>query len=98
MELAALASDGPGMEQFLDLDEGFLSRRLRGAPEPGGGAGPPPVALVSLAELWEKAAVSGLEVETYNLDRRQFVLDLLETTAAVFRQAGAGAAATPNRP
>ncbi len=85
-KLSTLASDAGGMQQFVDLFETYLSRRLRGLPEPGGES-PPPVPLVSLAALWEKAAVSGLEVETYNLDRRQFVLDLIETAAAAFRQA-----------
>jgi DNA polymerase-3 subunit delta' len=88
-KLASLASDAAGMKQFLDLFEGYLSRRLRGAPEPGGGESPAAVPLVTLAELWEKAAASGLEVEEYNLDRRQFVLDLVESAAAAFRQSGA---------
>jgi DNA polymerase-3 subunit delta' len=48
--------------------------------------------LVTWAELWEKAALSGREAETYNLDRRQFVLDLLETSAAALRRPG-----IPNR-
>jgi DNA polymerase-3 subunit delta' len=50
------------------------------------------VPLVTWAELWEKAALSGREAETYNLDRRQFVLDLLETSAAALRRPG-----IPNR-
>jgi DNA polymerase-3 subunit delta' len=80
--LTSLANDAVGMKQFLDLFEGYLSRRLRGMPEPGGDKNLPAVPLVTLTDLWEKAAVSGLEVEEYNLDRRQFVLDLLETAAA----------------
>ena len=96
-KLATLASDAASTAQFLDLFETYLSRRLHGVPEPGEGGSPPAVPLVSLAALWEKAAVSGLEVETYNLDRRQFVLDLLETAAADFRQAGTGKSGTPNR-
>jgi DNA polymerase-3 subunit delta' len=87
-KLAGLASDSAGMRQFLALFEGYLTRRLRTQPEPEAGGRIPPVPLVSLAGLWEKAAVSGLEVETYNLDRRQFVLDLVETAAATFRQSG----------
>ena len=87
--LASLASDAAGMKRFLNLFEGYLNRRVRALPEPNGGENPPPVALVTLAELWEKTAASGLEVEEYNLDRRQFVLDLLESAAATFSQAGA---------
>ncbi len=87
-KLAALTSDAAVTEQFLELFEAYLTRRVRGLPEPCGGGDLPAVPLVTLAELWEKAALSGLEVETYNLDRRQFVLDLLETAAAAFRQAG----------
>jgi DNA polymerase III subunit delta' len=96
-KLSTLASDAAGTEQLLDLFETYLSRRLRGLPEPGDGGSPRPVPLVTLAELWEKAALSGREVETYNLDRRQFVLDLLETAAAAFRQAGMAKTGTPNR-
>jgi len=95
--LAAAAGDAATTAQFLTLFEGYLSRRLRGLPEPGPGGDAPAVPLVSLAELWEKASVSGLEVETYNLDRRQFVLDLLERAAAIFRRAGTDASATSNR-
>jgi DNA polymerase-3 subunit delta' len=84
-KLSAGQGDSGAMRQFLALYEGYLSRRLHGQPEPEGT--PPPTAkLVTLAELWEKAALSGREVETYNLDRRQFVLDLVETAAAAFRQ------------
>ena len=50
-----------------------------------------------LAELWEKAAVSGLEVEEYNLDRRQFVLDLLETAAAAVPSSRDAEIRTSNR-
>lgn len=87
--LSARASTAGATEQFLDLFEDYLSRRVRGQPEPTGGANPPSAPLVTWAELWEKAALSGREVETYNLDRRQFVLDLLETSATALRQPGA---------
>jgi DNA polymerase-3 subunit delta' len=92
LELSALAADSVMTEQFLDLFEGYLSRRVRRLPEPAPEAHPPLVPLVTWAELWEKATLSGREVETYNLDRRQFVLDLLETSAAALRQPG-----TPTR-
>ena len=86
LRLSSLAGDAAGVERFAGLFEAYLGRRLRGSPEPEatGRAGSAP--LVTLAALWEKATLSGLEVETYNLDRRQFVLDLLEDAAAAFRQ------------
>jgi DNA polymerase-3 subunit delta' len=93
LALSARASAAAVTEQFVDLFMGYLSRRVRGQPEPAGAANPPAAPLVTWAELWEKATLSGREVEIYNLDRRQFVLDLLETSAAALRLPG-----TPNRP
>lgn len=92
LALSARASAAAVTEQLMDLFQGYLSRRVRGQPEPAGGEAPSAPPLVRWAELWEKAALSGREVETYNLDRRQFVLDLLETSAAALRQPG-----TPTR-
>jgi DNA polymerase-3 subunit delta' len=88
LRLAAIAGEASGWGQFMDLYEGYLSRRVRGLPEAAAEARPPRVPLVTWAELWEKATLSGQEVETYNLDRRQFVLDLLESSAAALRQSG----------
>lgn len=88
LKLASLAGDAAGTEQLLDLFQGYLSRRVRGEAEPEPGAALPPVPLVTWAELWEKATLSGQEVETYNLDRRQFALDLVETAAAAIRPSG----------
>jgi DNA polymerase III subunit delta' len=89
--LSIRASTATAVEELMDLYQGYLSRRVRGLPEPAGSVDPPAVPLVTWAELWEKATLSGSEVEEYNLDRRQFVLDLLETSAAALRQSG-----TPN--
>lgn len=80
--------------QFLDLLQGYLHRRIRGAAEPAGSAAPPALPLARWAALWEKAAQSSREVETYNLDRRAFVLDLLETCAAESRRARSPARAS----
>lgn len=88
LALSARASAAAVTEQFLDLFRGYLGRRVRGEAEPASAASLPAVPLVRWAELWEKATLSGREVETYNLDRRQFVLDLLETSAAALRQPG----------
>ncbi len=87
-KLAALCGDSRGMEQFLELFEDYLTRRVRGLGEPEEGPLPPALPLVTWAALWEKATLSGSEVEEYNLDRRQFVLDLLETSAAAIRGSG----------
>jgi DNA polymerase-3 subunit delta' len=88
LALSARASTASAVEELMDLYRGYLSRRVRGISEPAGVADPPAVPLVTWAELWEKATLSGSEVEEYNLDRRQFVLDLLETSAAALRQSG----------
>jgi DNA polymerase-3 subunit delta' len=88
LRLSARAAPAAITEQLMDLFQGYLSRRVRGEPEPGGAGSAPAMPLVRWAELWEKATLSGREVETYNLDRRQFVLDLLETSAAALRQPG----------
>lgn len=85
-KLAGAQGNAEATRQFLRLFEGYLSRRLKRQPEPDGPEAPEPP-LVTLAELWEKAAFWGREVETYNLDRRQFVLDLVERAAAAFQQA-----------
>ena len=87
LKLSSLASEAALTEQLMELYEGYLQRRVRGLPEPAADAKPSRVPLVTWAELWEKATLSGREVETYNLDRRQFVLDLLESSAAALRQA-----------
>ncbi len=83
--LVTLAADAAGVERFLDLFEGYLARRVAGLAEPEKPEIVPGPSLVTWAELWEKATLSGREVEIYNLDRRQFVLDLLETAAAALR-------------
>jgi DNA polymerase III subunit delta' len=87
-KLATRAGDAAGMQQFLELFEGYLSRRIRGRSEPEAAEAAPALPLVTWAGLWEKATLSGGEVEEYNLDRRQFVLDLLETSAAAVRRPG----------
>lgn len=87
LRLATLAGDAAGMEQLLELFGAYTVRRVHGEPEPAGAGRPPSLALVTWAELWEKATQAGREVDTYNLDRKQFVLDLLQHCAAVLRTA-----------
>jgi hypothetical protein len=87
IELSARIGDAASVRRFLELFEEYLVRRMRGEPVPA--AGPPPeAALVTWAKLWEKAALSGQEVEEYNLDRKQFALSLLETSAAAIAGSG----------
>lgn len=89
LSLSARAYDASVCRQAMELYEDYLSRRVRGSAEPAAEARPPAVPLVTWAELWEKATLSGREVETYNLDRRQFVLDVLESSAAAVRRSAA---------
>lgn len=81
LDLSAKAADAVALRRLMELYEEYLARRMRGQSVPAAGASPD-VPLVTWAKLWEKAALSGQEVEEYNLDRRQFALDLLETSAA----------------
>ncbi len=67
--------------QLLDLYAGYLHRRVRREAEPDGDHNPPLLPLVTWAELWEKSARSASDVDIYNLDRKAFVLDLLERHA-----------------
>lgn len=88
LDLSGRAADAAVAERLMELLEDYLVRRIRRLPEPLPAAGNAGASLVTCAELWEKATLSGREVETYNLDRRHFVLDLLETSAAALRQPG----------
>ena len=73
---------GEALGQLLDLYAGYLHRRVKGQAEPDGSGEPPRLPLVTWAELWENAARSASDVDIYNLDRKAFVLDLLERHAA----------------
>ena len=73
---------GDVLDQLLDLYAGYLHRRIKEEPEPDSRHEPPLLPLVTWALLWEKAAQSASNMAIYNLDRRAFVLDLLEHHAA----------------
>ena len=92
-ELADNARSG-AFARFTDLLEGYLHRRVRASAEPPGSIPPPALPLATWAALWEKAAQSSREVETYNLDRRAFVLGLLEACAGESRRARSPATAS----
>jgi len=81
----AAAARGAAWAEFSDLVGGYLDRRVRSLPEPEEGASPPSLPLARWAELWEKVARRSAEVETFNLDRRQFVLNVFETVAEAAR-------------
>ncbi len=70
---------------FLDLLRDWLARRVRGEPEPDGGAAPAAVPLARWAEVWEKVEHSAADAEEYNLDRKQVVLSALMTLARATR-------------
>jgi DNA polymerase III subunit delta' len=65
-------------EAFLDIVE----ERLRAGVMSGGSG----EVLAARAELWEKLKRSAREVETYNLDRRPFVLSVLSDLAEIERR------------
>jgi DNA polymerase III subunit delta' len=92
-ELADDARSG-AFSRFNDILAGYLHRRVRGLEEPPGSAPPPALPLATWAALWEKAARSSREVEIYNLDRRAFVLGLLEACAAESRRVRSPATAS----
>jgi DNA polymerase-3 subunit delta' len=83
---------GETLSQLLDLYAGYLHRRVKGQAEPDSRHEPPLLPLVTWAELWEKAARSASDVDIYNLDRKAFVLDLLE------RHGAAVSLGAPGRP
>ncbi|MHA1189427.1 MAG: DNA polymerase III subunit delta' [Alphaproteobacteria bacterium] len=77
--------------RFVDFYFGYLHRRIHGEAEPGSVSGralqTPELALVRWAGLWDKAASGLRDVETFNLDRSQFVLELMETTRTAIGKA-----------
>jgi DNA polymerase-3 subunit delta' len=73
---------------FMEGLEGWLSRRVRGLPEPDGGRISDQTAAASLAawaDVWEKAADSAFQAEEYNLDRKPVVLQIFMALARAAR-------------
>lgn len=73
---------------FMDGLEGWLSRRVRGQPEPDGGRISEQTAAASLAawaDVWEKSADSAFQAEEYNLDRKPVVLQIFMALARAAR-------------
>ncbi|MCT8265848.1 DNA polymerase III subunit delta' [Afifella sp. JA880] len=81
----AAAARGAAWAEFFDLVGGYLDRRIRALPEPEKGVSPPELPLARWAELWEKIHRRSAEVETFNLDRRQYVLNVFEAVADAVR-------------
>ncbi len=75
-----------GPAKFIDLLGAYMSRRVHGVGEPLAAHRPRQLPLATWAQLWEKASRSSRDTEIYNLDVRQFVLDILETYASAARQ------------
>lgn len=71
-------ANGERFEVFLDVVEERLRNGLDGAAQPA--------ALAARAELWEKLRRSAREIETFNLDRRPFVLSVLSDLAEIERR------------
>jgi DNA polymerase III subunit delta' len=61
---------------------GIIEERLRDSVHSGGEGR----ALAARAELWEKLRRSARDVETYNLDRRPFILSILSELAEIERR------------
>jgi len=65
--------------RLLSFFADYAWRRVTGVAEPLMDHHPAVLPLASWVELWEKAVQRGREVESLNLDRRELILDLLET-------------------
>lgn len=77
------------LTQFHALYCGYLQRRIKGQTEPGHPEAKDwSVPLVTWSDLWDKAGQSLRDVEIYNLDRRQHILNLLETSTAALHRDG----------
>jgi DNA polymerase-3 subunit delta' len=72
-------------EAVVAAIEDHLRRRVRAGAEAGGEGR----LLAAQAELWEKLRRSARDVETYNLDRRPFILSVLSALAEIERRSGA---------
>ncbi len=78
-ELAPVAAEGR-FRLFIDLAHDFVARRIRGEGEPEGvqpSVRPTDIsALVGWCEVWEKTARSVAVADSWNLDRKQVILNL----------------------
>lgn len=88
-DLVAQRGGDEAFESFEDLVFDWLARRARGEAEPAE-LGPLPAAalevpLAAWAEVWEKVRLAATEVETFNLDRKQFVISTLTLLARASR-------------
>ncbi|MEW6449885.1 MAG: DNA polymerase III subunit delta' [Pseudomonadota bacterium] len=63
---------------FMDAVNGWLSARLAGGAQDKS-------RMIRVAEAWEKVNRAGLEVETYNLDRKPFVFSVFGALAEAAR-------------
>lgn len=71
-----------GLSDFMEALTDYFGRRVRGVDEPLPSHTPRKLELATWAELWEKAARSDRDAQTYNLDVRHIVTAILETYAS----------------
>ncbi len=75
---------------FVDMTMGFLARRVRAIDEPvfnsNGAADFTKVPLARWADVWEKTAHSARLAETFNLDKKQVVLNIFRDITNAVRQ------------
>ena len=85
----SLRTADDAFDGFVDILRGWLDRRVRGLPEPGGAvdlsATLRSVPLARWAEVWEKIESATAEAEALNLDRKQLALNVLMTFAHAAR-------------
>ena len=88
-DLVSQRGGDEAFENFEDLVFDWLSRRARGEDEPAELGRLPEAAgrvpLAAWAEVWEKVRLASIEVETFNLDRKQFVISTLSMLARASR-------------
>jgi DNA polymerase III subunit delta' len=88
MALAEKAAGKAGQTAFdviVSMVEDHLRKGLHATVDAAG----PPAALAARAELWEKLRRSAREIETYNLDRRPFLLSVFSDLAEIERRSRA---------
>ena len=82
----AAKPDTSGLADFTEALTAYFGRRIKGVEEPSPSHEPRQLPLATWAELWEKAARSSRDAQTYNLDVRHIVAAILETYASAVQK------------
>ena len=86
----ALKSRAESYHLFIDMIMGFLARRVRSLEEPVFDSSPAQnfgsVPLARWADVWEKTAHSARLAETFNLDKKQVILNIFRDILGAVRQ------------